>query len=343
MFVRHTSLVLEFLAAHGWFVLGGIAAAIYIYHKLRPTLDRWRQQREDAEYHKNPDVALARMEAVQRAREAQQQKLLADSQRALELQKELQRLSVCLSVCLQKEERKRAELAERLEKYGAAAGGHRLGERQDESVLEFLAAHGWFVLGGIAAAIYIYHKLRPTLDRWRQQREDAEYHKRDVGTSWHPRHTVHVGVKQFIFFVPVLEFLAAHGWFVLGGIAAAIYIYHKLRPTLDRWRQQREDAEYHKNPDVALARMEAVQRAREAQQQKLLADSQRALELQKEREERKRAELAERLEKYGAAAGGHRLGERQDESDYLPLSGGASTSTYRPPKKSKCGGGGCGR
>uniref|UniRef100_A0A2H1VGU8 SFRICE_005282 n=1 Tax=Spodoptera frugiperda TaxID=7108 RepID=A0A2H1VGU8_SPOFR len=139
------------------------------------------------------------------------------------------------------------------------------------------------------------------------------------------------------------QFLAAHGWFVLGGIAVAAYIYHKLRPTLDRWRQQREDAEYHKNPDIALARMEAVQRAREAQQQKLLADSQRALELQKEREERKRAELAERLEKYGAAAGGHRLGERKDENDYLPLSGGASTSSYRPPKKSKCGGGGCGR
>ncbi|KAF9819370.1 hypothetical protein SFRURICE_001572 [Spodoptera frugiperda] len=114
------------------------------------------------------------------------------------------------------------------------------------------------------------------------------------------------------------QFLAAHGWFVLGGIAVAAYIYHKLRPTLDRWRQQREDAEYHKNPDIALARMEA-------------------------REERKRAELAERLEKYGAAAGGHRLGERKDENDYLPLSGGASTSSYRPPKKSKCGGGGCGR
>ncbi|CAH1642531.1 unnamed protein product [Spodoptera littoralis] len=79
----------QFLAAHGWFVLGGIAAAIYLYHKFRPTLDRWRQQREDAEYHKNPDIALARMEAVQRAREAQQQKLLADSQRALELQKEV--------------------------------------------------------------------------------------------------------------------------------------------------------------------------------------------------------------------------------------------------------------
>uniref|UniRef100_A0A2A4JD79 Selenoprotein S n=1 Tax=Heliothis virescens TaxID=7102 RepID=A0A2A4JD79_HELVI len=137
----------------------------------------------------------------------------------------------------------------------------------------------------------------------------------------------------------VLQFLATYGWALVGGAAALLYALHKLRPHYHKWQQAREDAVYHKNPDVALARMEAVQRARELQQQKLAEASQRALEMQKEREERKRLENVERLQKYGG--GGQRLGERGD--DYMPLSAGASTSSYRPPKKSKCGGGGCGR
>ncbi|XP_013183149.2 selenoprotein S A [Amyelois transitella] len=139
----------------------------------------------------------------------------------------------------------------------------------------------------------------------------------------------------------VLQFLASYGWYLVGGAAALLYIVHRLRPKVKEWQEAREDAAYHKNPDLALARMEAIQRARERQQQLLEEASQRALEEQKQREERKRAELVERLEKYGTAAG-RRLGAPGD-SEYLPLSGGASTSTYRPPKRSKCGGGGCGR
>ncbi|XP_052750769.1 uncharacterized protein LOC128200672 [Galleria mellonella] len=142
----------------------------------------------------------------------------------------------------------------------------------------------------------------------------------------------------------VLQFLATYGWFLVGAAAAALYLYRRLRPRLDEWRQAREDAEYHKDPDKALARMEAIQRAREKQQRDLLEASQRALEQQKEREERKRAEAAERLQKYGAASTASTAGQRLgDGRDYLPLSGGASTSSYRPPKRSKCGGGGCGR
>ncbi|KAM3955801.1 uncharacterized protein ACR2FA_010278 [Aphomia sociella] len=138
----------------------------------------------------------------------------------------------------------------------------------------------------------------------------------------------------------VLQFVATYGWFILGASVAALYLYQKFRPKLEKWRQAREDAEYHKDPDKAIARMEAIQRAREKQQKELLEASERMLEQQKQREERKRAEAAERLKKYGAATtAGNRLGD----DDYLPLSGGASTSSYRPPKRSKCGGGGCGR
>ncbi|XP_034837997.1 selenoprotein S-like [Maniola hyperantus] len=139
----------------------------------------------------------------------------------------------------------------------------------------------------------------------------------------------------------VLGFLASYGWYVAGAGAAAVYLAQRLRPSLARWRQAREDAAYHKDPDKALARMEAIQRARDKQQQLLEAASQRAREQEREREERKKQANLERLEKYGAGSG-QRLGA-SDEA-YLPLSGGgASTSSYRPPKRSACSRGGCGR
>ncbi|KAJ0170092.1 hypothetical protein K1T71_014698 [Dendrolimus kikuchii] len=150
--------------------------------------------------------------------------------------------------------------------------------------------------------------------------------------------------SESVMFNPVtylLEFLAAYGWYVVGLAVLSMYILNKLRPSLDKWKQAREDAEYHKDPDRALARMEEIQRARDKQQRLLLEASQKAIEQQKEREERKRAEALERLEKYGTAAG-RKLGSPSD-GDFLPLSGGASTSSYRPPKRSACAKGGCGR
>ncbi|XP_063837032.1 selenoprotein S-like [Ostrinia nubilalis] len=157
---------------------------------------------------------------------------------------------------------------------------------------------------------------------------DPEYEERQNYYSLNP-------------FTYVLRFLALYGWYAIGGAAALLCAAAWLRPRYRRWLEAKEDAEYHKNPDKAIARMEAIQRAREKQQELLLSASQRALEQQKEREERKKQENLERLKKYGAAAGGQKLGTPDD--DYLPLSGGASTSSYRPPKRSACGGGGCGR
>ncbi|XP_026743906.1 uncharacterized protein LOC113505434 isoform X2 [Trichoplusia ni] len=137
----------------------------------------------------------------------------------------------------------------------------------------------------------------------------------------------------------VLQFLASYGWLVVGAGALLLYVAQRLRPGIQRRRDAREEAEHHRNPDAALARLEALQRARELQQRRLEEASQRALELQREREEKRRLEAAERMRKYGPDAG-QKLGSGDD---YLPLSAGASTSSYRPPKKSKCGGGGCGR
>ncbi|GBP10064.1 hypothetical protein EVAR_77499_1 [Eumeta japonica] len=138
------------------------------------------------------------------------------------------------------------------------------------------------------------------------------------------------------------ESLAAYGWYALGGVIAFLCAASYLRPVLDKWRQAREDAAYHKDPDRVAKRLEAEQRARELQQQQLAAASARALELQKEREEKKRAEAVERMARYGPSAGGQRLGSKGD--DFFPLSHGAEGgSSYRPPKRSACSRGGCGR
>ncbi|XP_037298904.1 selenoprotein S isoform X2 [Manduca sexta] len=139
----------------------------------------------------------------------------------------------------------------------------------------------------------------------------------------------------------VLQFLATYGWYVVGATAAALYLLNKLKKRYAAYRQAKEDAEYHKDPDKALARMEAFQRAREQQQEMLREASRRAREAQEKLAEKKRNDTIQRLKRYGADAG-RRLAEMDDDASYLPLSGGASTSTYRAPKK-KCPGGGCGR
>ncbi|KAI8426673.1 hypothetical protein MSG28_014391 [Choristoneura fumiferana] len=150
---------------------------------------------------------------------------------------------------------------------------------------------------------------------------------------------------QFVYttYIIVTSFFVEYGWRLVGASLTALILWGYFQPleAFRAWQRAREDAAYHKDPDRVLAREEEIRRAREAQQRRLLAESERAAELAREREEKKRAELAEMLKKYGAATSGHRLGSADD--GFLPLSGGASTSSYRAPKRSACGGGGCGR
>ncbi|XP_049883528.1 uncharacterized protein LOC126378997 [Pectinophora gossypiella] len=139
----------------------------------------------------------------------------------------------------------------------------------------------------------------------------------------------------------VLSFLAQWGWFLVLGGAAVGVVSHRALQVYRRRLQAKEDAQHHKD-DGEDPRMEALRRARERQQSLLETQSQRQREIDEQRQEQKRLEKLERLKKYGAATEGRRLGAADDDG-YLPLSGGASTSSYRPPKKSKCPGGGCGR
>ncbi|XP_045505920.1 uncharacterized protein LOC123702271 isoform X1 [Colias croceus] len=95
------------------------------------------------------------------------------------------------------------------------------------------------------------------------------------------------------------------------------------------------------DPEVHRVRMAAVRETRERQQREWLEASRKKKEEQEEKERKKREELKEKLEKYGTAAGGKKLGTPDD--GYLPLSGGGATSSYKPPKRSACSKGGCGK
>lgn len=135
------------------------------------------------------------------------------------------------------------------------------------------------------------------------------------------------------------EFLSSYGWLLLGVFCSGAILWkYLIQERVQKLQQWREDARHHKNPELALARLEALQAARERQQALLLQLSAKAEEAKAQREQKKREENLQRLEKYGSK--GHTL---RDGSDFLPLSGGASASSYRPPKRSACAKGGCGK
>ncbi|RZC39719.1 selenoprotein S B-like [Asbolus verrucosus] len=119
----------------------------------------------------------------------------------------------------------------------------------------------------------------------------------------------------------------------------------------EKYKQHKFDreyaAKYHKNPDVFAAHVNAQQLWAEKMQEKYNKENEEYQKKMKEKKERKEQELAE---KYGMA-GGHVLGGgKKDDSkpnalrpDYNPLMGAGNSSNYRPPRRSPCGGGGCGK
>jgi len=153
-------------------------------------------------------------------------------------------------------------------------------------------------------------------------------------------------------------FTQNYAWYMIFGGLVLYYVSSKfLRPVLEsvfgtyeNYKKTKEEweynAKYHKDPDLFASRISSqqayVQKLQEKYEQEV-KDHQAKL---KEKQEQKRQE-AERL----LSQQGHRLGGHTDNDDskpkslrpeYNPLMGPGS-SNYRPPKRSKCGGGGCGK
>lgn len=145
-------------------------------------------------------------------------------------------------------------------------------------------------------------------------------------------------------FAIVLEFMQLYGWYVLGACLFLTYVFLKTHPDWDQWLQMvlLEGSRCHKGASRSVAvRMHAVENVRRQQQQALTEASQRALEIEKERQRRKKEENARRLKKYSNASGS-RLGTDYSD-DYFPLSGDGGSQTFKAAKRSACSGGGCGR
>ncbi|XP_077293399.1 selenoprotein S-like [Arctopsyche grandis] len=138
-------------------------------------------------------------------------------------------------------------------------------------------------------------------------------------------------------FDTILYLLAAYGWWILAISTLLYWAYNKSRPTLEKWKIQKEDAEYHKNPDIVLKRLEAIEAARSKQQHILEASAREYQQREQEKAEKKRQEF---IDKNTGKNAGNKLGSK---TDYFPLCGPGTSGGYKPPKKSKCPGGGCGR
>ncbi|GFO39700.1 selenoprotein s [Plakobranchus ocellatus] len=81
----------------------------------------------------------------------------------------------------------------------------------------------------------------------------------------------------------VLGTLQQYGWFIIIGIAIAVYLYNKYSPQIGRWKEQRESNNYKKmDTGVAQDRLEAMERARQRMQAQL--DEQARSFVEKERQ-----------------------------------------------------------
>lgn len=99
------------------------------------------------------------------------------------------------------------------------------------------------------------------------------------------------------------------------------------------------------DPDLLESRLNAQQLHAKKLQQKYDQEADEYKRKQEEKLERKRQEA---MEKLSSVNKGHKLGNDDKKSggfrpDYNPLMGNAGGSSYRAPKRSACGGGGCGK
>ncbi|XP_019871952.2 uncharacterized protein LOC109600259 [Aethina tumida] len=152
-------------------------------------------------------------------------------------------------------------------------------------------------------------------------------------------------------YIDIFGILGDYGWYILGSSIVLGYIYHTFikEKIVAYWQKKEEQdyaAKYHKNPDLLNARLQA----QEAYVKKLQEQYNIDLEEYKRKQEEKEAKRREEILRN---APGHRLGGDEDDSnkpngrglrsEFFPLMGGGSGNSYRPPRRSPCGGGGCGR
>ncbi|CAH1955989.1 unnamed protein product [Acanthoscelides obtectus] len=144
---------------------------------------------------------------------------------------------------------------------------------------------------------------------------------------------------------PVIQIFENYGWYILFTTIGCAYVYQNyLKPHIDKFMQKKEEeaysAKYHKDPDVLVSRLTAQERRTNELQEKYKREAE---EYKKKMEEREAKKKEAQLEKLGNE-GGKKLGsdKKSFRPEYNPLMGSGSVSSYRPPRRSACSGGGCG-
>jgi len=141
--------------------------------------------------------------------------------------------------------------------------------------------------------------------------------------------------------------IQTYGWLIVGVLVFCVYLASKLRPTIDRWRSQQQDAIFKKSDvNAASSRMEAMQKARQKMQEQLDKQAEEFKIKEAEREEKKRLE---KLEDYDRMKQGKSKLNKPDEQkakkslrdDYSPLMGDSGGACgWRPSRRGPSAGGG---
>jgi len=166
-------------------------------------------------------------------------------------------------------------------------------------------------------------------------------------------------------FPDIYGFLADYGWFLLIGIAVAVFVWQKYMA--EQWRTisalgQDQISVVKKNDDAnaIMARHEAMLAARQRMQEEQHRLSAIAKEEMAKREEEKRRLQIEEWERHKKGGGYHSKSHVAEEkpspsgtklnksqakkplrpNDYNPLSGSGGGSNYRPSRRFGGGGGG---
>lgn len=161
-----------------------------------------------------------------------------------------------------------------------------------------------------------------------------------------------------------LEFIQGYGWFLVLGVIVFLYFKSKLSPTIEKYRQQAEDARAKRNydPGRAQEKLEAMEAARRRMQEQFDSQAARYAEQQKIKEEEKRQQKIEDWDGHLEGKGyrsKYKVKEDKTEekkplpksklpkskplrqSDYNPLTGDSGAScSWRPASRGGGGGGG---
>jgi len=168
-------------------------------------------------------------------------------------------------------------------------------------------------------------------------------------------------------YINVVMAYLSNPWVLLLIAIAIYYLIQRLELNIryQNWKEQRQyaaDVEHvKKNPDFYRARMEAMERARQKQQEAHDIAARELAEKEKQKEEERRAQKVEQLENLLEGKGYNNKSNRtcasesnnsgttskvnktksNFRSDYNPLMGnGGGQSRYRPDRRSGFGGGG---